>query len=157
MICQFYSHKKCILMFYSKSFIILAFTFGSMIHFELMFFNPTSFFCMKLASFPSTVFWKPVLSPCNKLTIYVHFCAQNYISYTYMSIIWQYYTLDYGCFVVSFVIRKCESYFVLLFHYCLNLLKFNMTFKISLLISQIHSLGDEGLYSGFSHVYNLFL
>lgn len=52
------------------------------------------------------------------------------------------YSLDYGCFVVSFVIRKSVSYFVLLFQYCLYLLKFYMAFKISLLISQIHSLGD---------------
>lgn len=56
--CQVQSHENFPL-FSSKSFIVLNLIFWSFIHFELLFMaqgkGPTSFFCVWISSFPSTI------------------------------------------------------------------------------------------------------
>ena len=55
--------RRLSLIFYSRSFIVSALTFKSLLHFELVLCmlqdrGPISFFCMWISSFPNTIYWK---------------------------------------------------------------------------------------------------
>ena len=122
------------LMFSSKRFIVLAYMFQSLIHFD-------PFFCMWISSFPSTICWKdcPFLienlgtTVKNQLTIYmrVYNWALSPIPLVHMSVFMPVpHCFDYCSFVVSFDIRKCESYnFVLLFQDCFGYLAFEISYE----------------------------
>ena len=136
----------------SKSFIVLALMFRSLIHFELTSYikGPTSFFACLISSFSSTTCWNDCLSSLNGLGTLsenhlsvnegVYFQTLHSIPLIYMSVFMLVpHFLNYYRFVVNFEIRKYEtSNFALLFQncfHCLSPLRFHMNFRIDFLFS----------------------
>ena len=110
---------------------------------------PISFFFMCLFSFSSTICWKDCFFPIEELW---HTCLKS-VDQRCMDLFWTFHSIlldhmsilmpvscyfDYYSFVISFKMRKCESFYSVLFHYCLAIqgpLKFCMNVMTSFSIS----------------------
>ena len=104
----------------SYVFFEVFYSFRSLICFCILFEGTTSFCCMWISNFPSTIYWKSYLPPFNGPWCHCHksfnhiikglflgFCP---IPFVYMSVFMpKQYCFDYCSFVISFEIRKYES------------------------------------------------
>ena len=94
---------------------------------------PISFFFMCLFSFSSTICWKDCFFPIEELW---HTCLKS-VDQRCMDCLWTFsslpliymsilepvpHCLDYCCFVISFKIRKCESFYFLCIRIVLSIL-----------------------------------
>ena len=142
-------------MFSYKSLTVLYLTFRYLIHFKLIFAyivlgeGPTSFFCIWIPSFFTTICWivDCPFPPLNdfvihwksKLFVRIYFCSKYSVPLVYMSsFMFVPYCFEYYSFITQFEIRKYEaSSFDFVFKTILTLwypLSFYMNFRMVFLL-----------------------